>query len=153
VQVLGEKGLSGLVKLLLDGVLIGGMAIFAGLPWCLKLAFNLIESSYDENYYFLLGFFYFSGVFALSLVYEIRKIFKNLNKRNPFILDNVKSLERMAFESFIISGAYGVKIILYPSILTIIMAMVFIILGLFLVILSEVFHQAVIVKEENDLTI
>jgi len=153
MQVLGEKGLSGMVKLLLDGVFIGGLAIFATLPWCLNIAFDLIKSANDENFYFLLGFFYFSGVFALSLVHEIRKIFKNLNKRNPFIMDNVKSLKRMAFASFIIAGAYGVKIIFYPSILTIIMAMVFVILGLFLIILAEVFHQAVIVKEENDLTI
>jgi len=153
VQVLGEKGLSGLVKLMLDGVFIGGMAIFISLPWCLKLAFNLIKNIFGENYYFLLGFFYFSGFFALVLVHEIRKVFKNLNKRNPFIMDNVKSLKRMAIASFIISSAYGVKIVFYPSILTIIIAMVFIIAGLFLIVLSEVFRQAVIVKQENDLTI
>lgn len=153
MQVLGEKGLTGVVKLLLDGVFIGGMAIYVSLPLCLKLAFDLIKSTFDENYYFLLVFFYFSGVFALKLVYEIRKILKNINKRNPFIIENVKSLKSMAFSSFIISIAYGVKIIFYPSILTIILAMVFVILGLFLIILSEVFHQAVIVKDENDLTI
>lgn len=153
MQVLGEKGLSGVVKLLLDGVFIGGMAIYVSLPLCLKLAFDLIKSTLDENYYFLLIFFYFTGVFALKLVYEIRKILKNINKRNPFIIENVKSLKSMAFSSFIISTAYGVKIIFYPSILTIILAMVFTILGLFLIILSEVFHQAVIVKDENDLTI
>lgn len=153
MQVIGEKGLSGLVKLMLDCVFIGGMAIFITLPWFLKLAFDLIMNSLDENYYFLLGFFYFSGFFALFLVYEMKKIFKNLNKRNPFIMDNVISLKRMSVASFIISGAYIVKIIFYPSILTIILAMVFIIAGLFLIILSEVFRQAVIVKQENDLTI
>ncbi len=153
MQVLGEKGLSGVVKLLLDGVFIGGLAIFVSLPLSLKLAFDIIKSTFDENYYFLLVFFYLTGIFALKLVYEVRKVFKNLNKRNPFIIDNVKSLKSMAFSSFVISVAYGVKIIFYPSILTIILAMVFIILGLFLIVLAEVFHQAVIVKEENDLTI
>ncbi|NLL06505.1 MAG: DUF2975 domain-containing protein [Clostridiaceae bacterium] len=153
MQVLGEKGLSGAVKLLLDGVFIGGLAVFVSLPLSLKLAFDLIKSTFDENYYFLLVFFYLTGIFALKLVYEIRKIFKNLNKRNPFIIDNVKSLKSMSFSSFVISAAYGVKIVFYPSILTITLAMVFVILGLFLIVLAEVFHQAVIVKEENDLTI
>ncbi len=138
---------------MLDGVFAGGVAIFISLPWSLRLAFNLIKNMFGENYYFLLGFFYFSGFFALALVYDIGKIFKNLNKRNPFIMDNVKSLMRMAVASFFISGAYVVKIIFYPTILTIIIAMVFIIAGLFLIVLSEVFRQAVIVKQENDLTI
>ncbi|WP_010245292.1 DUF2975 domain-containing protein [Acetivibrio cellulolyticus] len=153
MKVLGADGLSGMVKVLLDAVLIGGTAIFVTLPWCLNLAFDLIKSTYDENYYFLLGFFYITGLFALSLVYEIRKIFKNINQRNPFTKDNVKSLKRMAYASFIISGSYVVKIVFFPSILTIIMSMVFVIAGLFSIILAEVFHQAVIVKEENDLTI
>jgi hypothetical protein len=151
MQILGENGLSGYVKLLLDAVFIGGIAIFLTLPWCLGIAFDLIKN--DENYFFLLAFFYFTGIFALSLVHEIRKIFKNINKRNPFIIDNVKSLKSMALASFIIAIAYVVKVIFFPSILTIIMTMVFVIAGLFLLILSEVFHQAVIVKEENDLTI
>lgn len=153
MQILGEKGLSGYIKLLLDLVFIGGIAIFLSLPLCLKLVFDLITNTFDENYYFLLGFFYFTGIFAIILVYEMRKIFKNLNKGNPFIIENVKSLKSMAKASFIISVSYVVKIFFYPSILTIIMAMVFLILGLFLLILAEVFHQAVIVKEENDLTI
>lgn len=151
MQIIGEKGLSGYVKLLLDAVFIGGIAIFLTLPWCLKIAFDLIKN--DENYYFLLVFFYFTGVFALSLVYEMRKVFKNINQRNPFIIENVKSFKHMSVASFIISIAYIVKVIFFPSILTIIMTMVFIIAGLFLLILSEVFHQAVFVKEENDLTI
>lgn len=151
MQIIGEKGLSGYVKLLLDAVFIGGIAIFLTLPWCLKIAFDLIKN--DENYYFLLVFFYFTGVFALSLVYEMRKVFKNINQKNPFIIENVKSFKNMSIASFIISIAYVIKVIFFPSILTIIMTMVFIIAGLFLLILSEVFHQAVIVKEENDLTI
>jgi len=153
MQIIGERGLSGLVKLMLDCVFTGGMAIFITLPWCLNLAFDLIMNTLDENYYFLLGFLYFTGFFALFSVYEMKKIFKNLNKINPFIMDNVISLKRMSIACFIISVAYIVKIIFYPSILTVILAMVFIIAGLFLIILSEVFRQAVIVKQENDLTI
>jgi len=57
------------------------------------------------------------------------------------------------YACYAISACYVVKTIFYISFLTVIIAMVFIIAGLFCTILSEVFRQAVIVKEENDLTI
>jgi hypothetical protein len=57
VLILGEKGLSGIVKRLLDVVFLGGL-----------------------------------GIACLGLVHEIRKIFKTLNRKNPFMMDNVKSL-------------------------------------------------------------
>jgi hypothetical protein len=54
VLILGEKGVSGIVKRLLDVVFLGGL-----------------------------------GIVCLALVHEIRKIFKTLNRRNPFMMDNV----------------------------------------------------------------
>ncbi|HEX3030204.1 MAG TPA: DUF2975 domain-containing protein [Clostridia bacterium] len=107
----------------------------------------------SENYYFLLGLLYVSGVFCLLIVNDIRRIFKTLNRRNPFMMDNAKSLNRIAVESFLIAASYIVKIIFYNSFLTIIIVMIFIIAGLFSIVFAEVFRQAVIVKEENDLTI
>lgn len=152
MAILDEKGLSGAVKRLLDLVFFGGIAITATLPISLKWAFAF-RFTYDENYFFLLGFLFFTGVLALLILHEMRRIFKMLNRRDPFNMDNVKSLKRIGIASFIIAGAYFVKIIFYISILTIIMSMLFVIIGLFSVILAEVFYQAVIVKEENDLTI
>ena len=84
---------------------------------------------------------------------EIRNLLKNLNKKNPFIIDNVISLNRIAISCLLIAACYVIKIIFYNSFLTIIVTMVFIITGFFSIILAEVFRQAVIVKEENDLTI
>jgi hypothetical protein len=68
-------------------------------------------------------------------------------------MGNVKSLRMISIMCYAISVCFIVKIIFYNSFLTIIIAMMFIIAGLFCTILSEVFRQAVIVKEENDLTI
>ena len=69
------------------------------------------------------------------------------------MLDNVKSLKRIAVSSFIIAAAYIIKIFTFHSFLTVILAMVFVIAGFFSIILAEVFRQAVAVKEENELTI
>lgn len=153
MDILGEKGLSGLVKRLLDLVFLGGLGILITLPYVLRWYMNALSLTSSENYNFLLGFLYITGVVCLVLVNEIRKIFKTLNRRNPFMLDNVKSLNRVGVACFIIAAAYLVKIFFYNSVLTAIITMVFIIAGLFSVVLAEVFRQAIEVKEENDLTI
>lgn len=151
--IIGKKGLSGIVKRLLDLIFLGGIGIFISLPWSLPWYMKTIYRDSNENYYFLLGFLYISGFVCLVLVNEVRKIFKTLNRRNPFMMDNVKSLHRIAVACFIIAAAYIVKIFFYNSVLTMIITMVFIIAGLFSIVLAEVFRQAVEVKEENDLTI
>lgn len=153
ISILGEKGLSGMVKYMLDVVFTGGILIFISLPITLKWYFNAIYRINNEVYWFLLGFLYITGLFSLVIVYEMRRIFLTLNRKDPFMMDNVTSLKRMALSSFIIAACYVVKIFLFNSFLTIILAMVFTIAGLFTVILAEVFRQAVVVKQENDLTI
>lgn len=156
MAILDEKGLSGWVKRLLDLIFFGGIAIFISLPFTLKWYYDYLKILYgsiSENYFFLLGFLYVTGFLALWIVNEIRKIFKILNRKNPFMMDNVKSLKNIAIASFSISAAYIIKIILYNTFFTAILAMVFIIAGFFSIILAEVFRQAIIFKEENDLTI
>ena len=151
MQILDEKGLSGMVKRLLDLIFLGGAAVILGLPFFVKWYADLMHEA--TSFWFLLPFLYVTGLLAFLIVYEIRRIFKTLNRRNPFKMDNVNSLKRMAFASFGIAAAYVVKIILFNSFLTIVLAMAFVIVGLFCIILAEVFHQAVTVKEENDLTV
>lgn len=151
--IIGKKGLSGLLKLFLDLVFIGGIGILITLPFTLKWYFSIVTYINNENYYFLLVFLYVTGAFCLGIVHEIRKIFNTLNKKNPFVLENVKSLNHISINSFTIAAAYCIKVVLYNSFLTIILAMVFIIAGLFTIILAEVFREAVAYKEENDFTI
>ena len=151
--IIGEKGLSGIVKRILDLIFLGGIGIYISLPMSLEWYISTIYRDSDENYYFLLGFLYVTGLVCLVLVNELRKIFKTLNRKNPFMQDNVKSLKRVGSTCFIIAASYIVKIFFYNSVLTAIITMVFIIAGLFAVVLAEVFRQAIEVKEENDLTI
>lgn len=151
--ILDQRGFSGLVKHILDLIFVGGIGIFLSLPIALKWYLGLLYTRTSENYDFLLGFLFITGILALAVVNEIRKLLKNINKRNPFIRENVKSLNRIAVSCLLIAACYIIKILFYNSFLTIIITMVFIITGFFSIILAEVFQQAVIVKEENDLTI
>jgi len=153
MMILDQRGFSGIVKHILDLIYIGGIGILLSLPVSLKWYLGLMYTTTSENYYFLLGFLFITGIFALVVVNEIRKLLMNLNKRNPFIMENVKSLNHIALACLIIAACYVIKIIFYNSFLTIIVTMVFIIAGCFSIILAEVFRQAIIFKEENELTI
>lgn len=154
MRIIGEKSLSSFVKILLDLILVGGIGIFLTLPVSLKWYYAItFENISADIYWFLLGLLYVTGVFALLLVYEIRRIFKSLNGHEPFIMDNVKSLNSMGIYSFIISFCYIFKIFFFNSVATIIIVMIFVIAGFFSIILAEVFRQAVEAKQENDLTV
>lgn len=153
LAILGENGLSAYVKKFLDLIFWGGVCIYVTLPVCLKWYFNYANRYSSENYYFLLVLLYVTGFFCLWIVLELRRTFKTLNRKDPFVMDNVKSLSRMAYSAFVIAACYFIKIFCFNSFLTIIVAMVFLIAGLFCIILEEVFRQAVLFKEENDLTI
>lgn len=153
MKILDEKGLSGIVKYFLDLTFFGGIAIIVVLPFLLRWYMNLFRGRISEKYWFLLPFFYLTGLLALSLVYELRRIFRTFNKRDPFLMQNAKSLKNMALSAFAIAFLYVVKMVFFNSFLTVILTMVFIIGGLFALILAEVFRQAAVVKEENDLTI
>jgi len=150
--IIDKKGLTGFVKLFLDALFIGGLMILISLPYSLKLCFEL-NIFHNENYYFALGLLIVTGIMALSILFNMKRIFKSLNKKDPFNMGNVKCLKIISYMCYLISVCYVVKIIFYISFLTVIIAMMFIIAGLFCTILAEVFRQAVIFKEENDLTI
>ncbi|WP_010630366.1 DUF2975 domain-containing protein [Sporolactobacillus vineae] len=153
MKILDQNGLSGLVNGLLHLILLGGAVIFVSLPWSVKWYMNVLPYESSENYAFLLAFFAITGLFALTIVYELIRIFRTLNRHDPFQWDNVHSLRKIAVASFLIAAGYIVKMIFFNSFLTVILVMVFVIAGFFSIILAEVFRQAVIVKEENDLTI
>lgn len=154
MKIIGEKSLASFVKILLDLIFIGGIGILCSLPvsvrWYLGYTYG---SSNERVYYFLVGLLAVTGVFALGIVREIRKIFKSLDGKDPFIMENVKSLNRMGLFSFGTAFLYAVKICLLNSFFTIVILMIFIIAGFFSIILAEVFRQAVEVKMENDYTI
>jgi len=152
--IIGERGLSGLVKFTLDLMLLLVTMLLITLPITVRIYLEVYISTAGENYYwFLLVFLWVSGLLYMGIVYELRKMFKSLNQREPFRRENVASLKKIAVLAFWISAIYATKIIFYISLLTIVIGMAALSVGLFALIIGEVFRQAVEVKEENDLTI
>jgi len=71
----------------------------------------------------------------------------------PFIMRNVRALKRIGLIMFIISAMFIAKLFLYFTFLTMACGILFLILAFFALTLANLFRQAVLYKEENDLTI
>jgi hypothetical protein len=153
MRVSFHEGLTWGVKMLLDVIWVGGLLIYvtlpAGLRWYLELMFSRPQVVYRTYLIFL----YASGIFALLIVWEMRRIFARLRQRQPFVRANVDSLIRVGLASLAIGLLYFIKLFFLNTILTIVAVMIFLIAGLFALVLAGVFQQAIEVKEELDLTI
>lgn len=156
MKIIDKKGVSGIVEWMVTFIMLGGILIWISLPWSVTWLMPRIKPyyAYDDFFrWFILVLLFVTGALAIWIVYEIRRFFISINNKNPFIYSNVTVLKRIAISSFIIALAYIVKIVYFPTVLTIVVTMIFIIAGFFCIVLAEVFRQAVDVKQENDLTI
>jgi len=79
--ILDQKGFSGLVKYILDLIFIGGIGILLSLPIALKWYLRLLYTRTSENYYFLLGFLFVTGILALTVVNEIQNSGHDISSR------------------------------------------------------------------------
>ena len=94
-----------------------------------------------------------SGVFAVLVIYELRKMMRTVIADDCFQKENVKSLFRMGNYSFCIVVLAVLRLFLYLTSAMLVIILVFIIAGLFSKVLAQVFDKAVNYKLENDLTI
>lgn len=139
-------------KYLLDFMFYSGIVVIITLPFSIGL-YGRYNTYFADNYYSLIVVFFLSGIFAVLVIYELRKMFRSVINDNCFIRENVRSLEKMSIYSFFIAVVMACRLFIYitPSVLVIIL--VFVIAGLFSKVLAQVFDKAVNYKLENDLTI
>ncbi len=94
-----------------------------------------------------------SGACAVYIIFHLRKIFQAIGNGNPFVIENARYLRNMAVGSFVICVVFILKIFYWFTFATVIIALVFLMAGLFCLTLKDLFTQAVKFKEDNDLTI
>ena len=141
-----------ITKRMMDLMFYGGILVIVTLPFSIKF-YGTYNSYFAENYYELCLLFFLSGIFAVLIIYELRKMMKSVIDDNCFIRANVISLRRMGSYSFIIALITAFRMILYITPAVAIVILVFVIAGAFSKVLSRVFDKAVTYKLENDLTI
>lgn len=139
-------------KLLLDFMFFSGLVVWITVPLIFKQAGKYF-SIFKKYYLPYCIIFMIAGVFALVILWELRNMFKTVIKADPFIIENVVSLKRMGICSLFISAIMAVRLFFVVTPAAMVLSLVFLIAGLFSFVLSQVFNQAVIYKQENDLTI
>lgn len=139
-------------KYLLDFMFYMGIVVIITLPISIKL-YGHYNTYFAENYYSLCVIFFLSGIFAVLILRELRKMFRSVLNDDCFIRENVICLERMSIYSFFIAVITACRLFLYLTPAVLVVILVFVIAGLFSKVLARVFDKAVTYKLENDLTI
>ena len=139
-------------KGILDFMYFAGIITTVLVPAIIKF-YGKYNSYFGENVWQLSFILILSGIFAVLIIYELRRMFQSVLDDNCFIHENVTSLRRMGTYSFFIALITSCRLLLYLTPAVIVVILVFVIAGLFSKVLSQVFDKAVTYKEENDLTI
>lgn len=154
MKFVGDKSLSHFMKLFLMIIMVITIAVIVFLPWIVDHYLIVMYdgvSSYAKT--MLLIMLYPCGVCGLLIENELRKMFMSLEKKNPFVIENVKSLNRMGILMLIILVMFIFKVITLNTIMTMLTCFAIVIISILCFVLADVINQAVIYKQENDLTI
>ena len=139
-------------KFLLDFMFYAGIVVIITLPLSFKF-YGRFNTYFAENYYSLCVIFFLSGIFAVLILQQLRRMFGTVLNDDCFVRENVASLEKMSIYSFFIAVMTACRLFIYLTPAVIIIILVFVIAGLFSKVLAGVFDKAVTYKQENDLTI
>lgn len=148
------KSFTGFVKVILDVLFIAGIGFLLASPVLANKSVDIFRSRATEYLVRnILIILVCSDIVILYVLYELRKIFKTIIGNTPFVETNVRSLFRMGLASFALAVFFVFKLFVLKSFLTYLVILVLIIAGCFSWTLSELFKEAMRVKDENDLTI
>ena len=147
-----SPGIARFTKTLLDILFYGGIAVTASLPWTMRWAARFYPS-FAERLTLHAVLFLLAGVCAVLILFELRQILRTVVSGDCFVRRNVSSLCRMAYYAFAIAVLMAVRLVVLftPGMLAIVC--VFLLAGLFSLVLAQVFDRAVSYKQDNDLTI
>ena len=139
-------------KFLLDVMFYAGIIVILTLPLSIKF-YGRYNSYFADNYYSLCVILFLSGIFAILIIQQLRRMFTTVINNDCFVRENVASLEKMSIYSFFIAVITACRLFIYLTPAVLIIILVFVIAGLFSRVLAGVFDKAVTYKLENDLTI
>ena len=77
----------------------------------------------------------------------------NINKGFCFSRDTVRRLRVIGVECLVLAAAYLISIFILTRFFMVVVLVTFLVVGLILFVFSELFEQATVYKEENDMTI
>lgn len=162
MKILGKRSLSSIIKIFLWILLIICLLVVTIGGIIAIKEFNYFNTNNTLRSLIIL---YLSSIPASILIVQFIGIFKSLENSKIFDNQNIKRLKISYITSIIMGIMYLVNsIILFLSradenweivymLLMYVVTLVFLIFGVGLIVLSEIYKKAIKYKEENDLTI
>lgn len=159
-----KMSLASLLKVSLDIMIIIGIIVYFLMSKQTLLG-KVIEMSWSR---FIITYILFTmgRISIILILFNLRKIVNSLIVLTPFIKDNVARLKRIGILCFVVSIGYALNFLINgqyknfelayvdaSGIHTDIEFLIFFFAGWFILILSQVFKEAVKVKEESEFTI
>ena len=129
-------------KYMLDAMFYIGIVLTAAIPVLFYFFGNYIEA-FRKYYVFQCVIYMASGVMALLIVRELRKMFQTVLTENPFVMENAGSLRKMGKCSFMTAFLSIVRLPVSLTPATAVIIIVFTVAGLFSIVLCQVFEKAV----------
>ena len=169
MKILGEKSLSSKVIVGLKGLFtIISIVDLLVIETIVKVIIELIGmENVEKSVAILFIMIIATGIIALFIIYQFIKIFQHLKDNELFCEDNVKRLNTVSINCFVISTIYFITVVFVIATITkyfqefiyyilfslTILAIIFVVAGLGIKILNEIYKKAIEYKEENDFTI
>jgi len=131
---------------------------YIGIICCVLVPFStswLVRDFFitDRVVLFVKGILLTSGISCVYILWQLKVIFRTLMQGNPFIHANVVCLRKIALSCMTIAIIYFVKLLVMPTISTIVIIAIFVIACLLCLTLKDLFKQSIYYKDENDLTV
>lgn len=171
MKILGEKSLSSKVVVGLETLFfiisiidIIVLSIIMKIGKHILMNENMSNNIFDLTVYLMI---IITGIIALFIIYQFIKIFINLTKSIIFSKDNAKRLNIISNSCFIIALTYliitilvffiirnlMIEFIYYIFAFSLTLTIIFLVSGIGIKILNEIYKKAIEYKEENDFTI
>ena len=150
-----EPLVSKMLRISLYGVFIFGVLCTITLPFKLKSYIDYFKDSYQQIPGYRTFIFIFLFVIAIPALWSVLEMIGMLCSisQGPFVMRNVHALNRVGILLLVLAALFFAKCFVYVTFLTLVCGLLMLICGLFAFTLANLFRQAVIFKEENDLTI
>lgn len=142
-----------IAKGMVDVLFYGGILACCCVPWLTKWWMGIAAFRQPSSSLPFALILISSGLCAVYILYQLKKLFRTLLGGNPFVSENIICFRKMAVAAMLIAIIYVVKCVFWFSIASAIVAVVFLVASLFCLTVKDVFKQAVYYKEEHDFTV
>ncbi len=153
MKLIGKGGLSRVVDIMLIVLMAAAPVMMVTLPWTIPLVTGRHPGEELFLYEKYMAVLLASGVVAELVLWQAHGIMRNVNRGRAFCADTVRRLRVLGIECLSLGVAYAAVTFFVTKIFMVVVLLVFVIVGMILLVFSELFRQAVAYKEENDMTI